>query len=321
MVTPAAKREAVAHLRATFKMSERRACTVVGANPMTVRYRSVRRPDGQLRERLRALAHERRRFGYRRLHALLRREGYALNHKRLFRLYREERLTVRKRGGRKRAVGTRAPLAVPLRPNERWSLDFVSDQLACGRRLRILTVVDDRTREVPGAGRRHLALRRAGCPRARPARCRTRPADDDRQRQRHRADRERDPLTGRRASGRLALHCARKADPERLHRELQRPPARRALERGPVPLAPHARAVLAAWRADYKTTRPHSRLGWLTPNDYAAAILRPRRSHDLSNLDGFGLPRLPTSTAEFQAPLDRVGGNVTREPAAGPSAA
>ncbi len=71
---------------------------------------------------------------------------------------------------------------------------------------------------------------------------------------------------------------------------------------------PHARAVLAAWRADYKTTRPHSRLGWLTPNDYAAAILRPRRSHDLFNLDGFGLPRLPTLTAEFQPPLDRSSG-------------
>lgn len=81
---------------------------------------------------------------YRRLHILLRREGHVVNHKRLFRLYREERLRC---GGRKRAMGTRAPLALPLAPNARWSLDFVSDQLLDGRRFRILVVVDDCTRE------------------------------------------------------------------------------------------------------------------------------------------------------------------------------
>ena len=97
--------------------------------------------------RLKALASERRRFGYRRLHILLRREGIALNHKKLFRLYREERLTVRRRGGRKRALGTRAPMTLPQGPNQRWSLDFVSDMLADGRRFRVLVVVDDFTRE------------------------------------------------------------------------------------------------------------------------------------------------------------------------------
>jgi putative transposase len=147
MVTPAVKREAVAHLRSAFEMSERRACRVTGCVRMTMRYR-LRRPDDQaLRERLRALAHERRRFGYRRLHVFLKREGYAVNHKRLFRLYREERLAVRRRGGRKRALGTRAPMTVPQSPNERWSIDFVSDQFLDGRRLRILAVVDDCTRE------------------------------------------------------------------------------------------------------------------------------------------------------------------------------
>ena len=146
MVTPAAKREAVAHLRSALEMSERRACRVTGCVRMTMRYRS-RRPDDQaLRERLRTLAHERRRFGYRRLHCFWR-EGYAVNHKRLFRLYREERLAVRRRGGRKRALGTRAPMVVPQSPNERWSIDFVSDQFLDGRRLRILAVVDDCTRE------------------------------------------------------------------------------------------------------------------------------------------------------------------------------
>ncbi len=96
-------------------------------------------------QRLKALAEERRRFGYRRLHVLLRREGHAVNRKRVQRIYREEKLTVRRRGGRKRAIGTRAPLDVPRQSNERWSLDFVSDQMTDGRRFRILAVVDDRS--------------------------------------------------------------------------------------------------------------------------------------------------------------------------------
>ncbi len=104
MVTPAAKREAVAHVRSAFELSERRACRIIGCVRMTVRYCSRRPADTELRDRLRALAHERRRFGYRRLHVLLRREGFVVNHKRLFRIYREERLMVRRRGGRKRAI-------------------------------------------------------------------------------------------------------------------------------------------------------------------------------------------------------------------------
>jgi putative transposase len=147
MVTPAAKREAVAHLRSAFELSERRVCRIIGCVRMTVRYHSRRPDDADLRQRLRALAHERRRFGYRRLHVLLRREGFQVNHKRLFRLYREERLMVRRRGGRKRALGTRAPMLIPQWPNDRWSLDFVADQLIDGRRMRVLIVVDDCTRE------------------------------------------------------------------------------------------------------------------------------------------------------------------------------
>ena len=96
---------------------------------------------------MREIANERRRFGYRRLAILLRREGKGMNLKKVYRLYREERLTVRKRGGRKRALGTRAPMAIPQGPNQRWSLDFVSDQLTEGRRFGILAVVDDCTRE------------------------------------------------------------------------------------------------------------------------------------------------------------------------------
>ena len=128
--------------------SQRRACGLIGLDPKTYRYASRRPDDAAVRTRLKELALERRRFGYRRLHILLRREGIELNHKKLFRLYREERLTVKKRGGRKRALGTRAPMTLPQGPNQRWSLDFVCDMLADGRRFRILVVVvDDFTRE------------------------------------------------------------------------------------------------------------------------------------------------------------------------------
>jgi putative transposase len=127
--------------------SQRRACSLIGMQPKTYRYASTRGDDGKVRERLRALASLRRRFGYRRLLLLLRREGIELNHKKLFRLYREERLSVRRRGGRKRALGTRAPMFLPQARNQRWSLDFVSDVLADGRRFRVLVVVDDFTRE------------------------------------------------------------------------------------------------------------------------------------------------------------------------------
>ena len=129
MVTPVAKRQAVAHLVEAHKMSERRACRVLGCCRMTMRYEVVRQDDPVLRERLKELAKARRRFGYRRLHVFLRREGHAVNHKRLFRIYREEQLHVRRSGGRKRAMGTRAPMVLPLLPNQRWSLDLVSDQM------------------------------------------------------------------------------------------------------------------------------------------------------------------------------------------------
>ena len=147
MVGPAAKREAVACLKEQFQMSERRACEVVAADRKMVRYQSRRPPETELRERLRSLANERRRFGYRRLFIMLRREGEPSGINRIYRLYREEGLGVRKRKGRKRAIGVRAPLLVEARPNARWSLDFVHDQMANGRRFRVLNITDDVTHE------------------------------------------------------------------------------------------------------------------------------------------------------------------------------
>lgn len=127
--------------------SQRRACRLVGLAPKVFRYRTRRSDDGVLRTRLKALAAVRRRFGYRWLHLLLKHEGIVVNHKKVYRIYREEKLVVRRRGGRKRALGTRAPIALPAGPNGRWSLDFVSDAFSDGRRFRVLAVVDDFTRE------------------------------------------------------------------------------------------------------------------------------------------------------------------------------
>ena len=149
-MTPAAKRDAVARLRKTHRVSERRACSVLGVDRSSVRYRSVRPDDANLRKAMKAVADERRRFGYRRVHVMLEREGWQVSQKKIRRLYAEEKLQVKRRGGRKRALGTRRPMLVPDRANERWSLDFVSDAFTDGRRFRVLAIVDDFSRECLG---------------------------------------------------------------------------------------------------------------------------------------------------------------------------
>jgi putative transposase len=147
-MTPAERRAAVHRVRERYGLSERRACRLLGTGRSTVRYRGRGRADeGQLRRRLLELAAERPRFGYRRLHALLRREGVAINHKRVERLYRAEGLAVRRRGRKRVARDGRGRAALPERPNQQWGIDFVSDTLAWGRRIRLFTVVDVFTRE------------------------------------------------------------------------------------------------------------------------------------------------------------------------------
>ena len=146
-MTPAVKREAVVHLMEAHQVSQRRACDVLQVDRSSARYQSRRGEDAELRDAIKRVSRERRRFGYRRIHVMLAREGFAVNHKKVRRIYTEEKLQVRRRGGRKRALGTRKPMALPDGPNQRWSLDFVSDALTDGRRFRILTVVDDFSRE------------------------------------------------------------------------------------------------------------------------------------------------------------------------------
>ena len=199
-----------------------------------IRYRSCRPPDTRAARPTARSGQRRRRFGYRRLFILLRREGEPSGINRIYRLYREEGLTVRRRRARRRAVGTRAPILVEAKANARWSLDFVHDQFACGRRFRILNIVDDVTRECLAAipdtsisGRRvarelTVLIERRGKPGMIVS-------DNGTE------------LTSNailawcaRASDRLALHRAGQADAERLLRKFQRPDARRAAEREPV---------------------------------------------------------------------------------------
>jgi len=127
--------------------NQKRACALARIDPRVYRRAPKRPADTNLRDRLNELSSERRRFGYRRLHILLKREGWELNRKKLYRIYREEGLTVRKRDERTRAVGTRAPMVIAQGPNQRWSLDFVSDSLSCGRWFYILIEIDDFSRD------------------------------------------------------------------------------------------------------------------------------------------------------------------------------
>jgi putative transposase len=148
VVTPGQRRAVITHAKRTAAISERRACRLLGVHRSLVRYESIRPSEAELRARLKALAEQRPNWGSPRLTWLLRREGRAVNHKKVERLYREEGLTVRRRR-RKRVARPRVEMPTPKRANEQWSMDFMRDQLAGGRVFRLLTVVDHYTRESP----------------------------------------------------------------------------------------------------------------------------------------------------------------------------
>ncbi len=149
MVGPAAKREVISYTSKQYDVSERRACRAMKFPRSTVRYKRQRPDDEKLRGRLRAIAMQRRRFGSPRLTVMLRREGFKVNHKRVERIYAEEGLQIKKRKKRRETAALRVVIPTPTKPNKRWSMDFVSDALADGRRFRCLTIVDDFSRESP----------------------------------------------------------------------------------------------------------------------------------------------------------------------------
>ena len=149
MVTPESRRTAVTLAMETATISERRACRFTGFARSSQRYVTQRPARTELRARLKELASQRPRWGSRRLHILLTREGHTVNHKLVERVYREEGLTVRRRRAKKLVAIPRVPLPLPSGANARWSIDFVSDALGDGRKVRALTIVDDYTRECP----------------------------------------------------------------------------------------------------------------------------------------------------------------------------
>ena len=288
MVTPVARREAVAHLCQGYPVSQRRACRVIGADRTSIRYRRRRLDDADARVRLRELAAVRRRFGYRRLQILLRREGTRMNHKKLRRLYAEERLQVRRRGGRKRALGTRAPMALPQAVNQRWSLDFASDALADGRRFRILAVVDDFSREclclvadTSLSGKRVAReLDAVIAVRGRPQQC----VSDNGTELTSMAilawSQERRVEWHYIAPGKPQQNAFAESFIGRLRDE--------CLNETLFTSLAHARAALAEWRHDYNTIRPHSGIGNVPPAAYTnAGVHAMQRDGTLRSLAGF----------------------------------
>jgi putative transposase len=267
-VTPAARREAVAHLKGAHEVSERRACAVLGADRSSVRYRSRRSDDSEIRARIRDLAVRRRRFGYRRLHFLLSREGCHMNQKRFRRIYREEGLQVRRRGGRKRALGTRAPLTVPSKPNERWSMDFVSDSFTDGRRFRVLAVVDDCTREClalePDTSlsgpRVSRELDRIIARRGKPAACVSDNGTELTSMAILKWQKDRNVDWHYIQPGKPQQNAFAESFIGRLRDECLNETLFSSLD--------EARALLEAWREDYNRVRPHSSLANRTPEEF-----------------------------------------------------
>lgn len=147
MVSPQARREAVGILIVERALGVTRACGLMGISRSLYGYRSRRSPALELRSRIAELAALKRRYGYRRIHVLLRREGWSVNHKRTYRLYREQGLMVRKRKRKRIGIAERLVMPAPSAPNQSWSMDYVADALIDGRKLRALTIVDDFTRE------------------------------------------------------------------------------------------------------------------------------------------------------------------------------
>ena len=298
------------HVRKVHQLSQRRACRLLGMDVSSYRYRSRRPDDGPLRERLRGLAAIRRRFGYRRLGWLLEREGAKVNLKKVYRLYREEGLAVKRRRGRRRAIGTRAPIVVPRDPNQRWSLDFVSDQLANGRRFRILAVLDDFNSEglatVPDfslSGLRVIReLEAIIAIRGKPAMIVSDNGTELTSNAVLRWSADQGIEWHYIAPGKPMQNAFVESFNGRLRDE--------CLNEHVFTTLAEARQIIEAWRIDYNTVRPHGRLGRLPPAVFGATRRRPEEQRDgtLRSIEGFApRPVAPSSErakAEQAQPAD-----------------
>ena len=262
-----------------FNTSERRACRVLGVQRSIIRYRGRKDPQLALRMRLRDLAGARVRWGYRKLHVLLGREGWKVNHKRVYRLYKQEGLELRLKTKKKRVALPRVPCPPAAAPNERWSLDFVSDRLADGRPYRVLTLVDNVSRVSPDievdfslTGRRVTqVLDRAvllyGLPKAI---C----VDNGPEF----SGRELDAWAYRKG---VTLCFSRPGKPtdnafvESFNGRLRQ----ECLNTHWFETIKQAQAALEGWRQEYNTERPHNSLGLKTPAEFAAAWKPPEAAN------------------------------------------
>jgi putative transposase len=269
MVSPQVKREAVMALMNERSFGVTRACGLVQISVSLYRYRSRRADCAQLRERICDIAAVKRRYGYRRVHILLRREGWSVNRKLTYRLYREAGLAVRRRKRKRIGPFERKPLPKPLAANQSWSMDFVSDGLADGRRLRCLAIVDDCTREcvaievdtsITGARVKAVLERLAdlrGLPRS---------ITVD-----HGPEFEGQVLDAWAYERCVHLSFIRPGKPnENAYIESFNGKFRDEClnEHWFITMA-QARRAIEAWRIEYNTERPHSSLGQLTPEEFA----------------------------------------------------
>jgi putative transposase len=279
VVSPQARREAVGILTAERGLGVTRACGLVGISRSLYRYCSRRSPAMTLRARIAELAAMKRRYGYRRIHVLLRREGWSVNHKRTYRLYHEQGLMVRKRKRKRIALVERLVRKAPQAPNESWSMDYVADALIDGRKLRALTIVDDFTREclaievdtsLPGS--RVVAV----LERLRDLRGLPKSITVD-----HGPEFEGRILDAWAYKNRVDLAFIRPGKPvDNCYIESFNGRFRDEClnEHWFITMA-HARSTIEAWRIEYNTERSHSSLGDLTPEEFRAAHAS-RRSAD-----------------------------------------
>ena len=258
-------------MRAKHPISERSACRLVGIARTVLHYQGAAQPlNDELKGRLVELAGERRRFGYRRLHVLVRREGWRVNHKRTWRLYREAELHVRRRRKRGQPTVERQPLVRPAAPDATWSMDFIFDRVGEASALKVLNIVDDFTKEavdiVAGNSIRGTdvvrVLEQAVRFRRLPQAIRTDQGPE---------------FTGRALQGwadergvQLKLIQAGKPTQNAYVESFNARFRDECLNEHVFRNLAHARAVIGQWRTDYNERRPHSALGYLTPREFAA---------------------------------------------------
>mgnify|MGYP005645067481 CR=1 FL=1 len=266
----------IQYLRSAYKVSGRRACDVVSLAHSTYHYRSVAPAHIGLRQRLRDLALSRVGWGYRRLTTVLQREGWAVGHKLVYRLYREENLLLRPKQ-RRRRVSHQARIlsSTPHQVNEQWSMDFMSDALGNGHRFRVLTIVDDFSRESVyiGVGSHFCGIQvaqiLAGLARRRSAPKKIRVDNGP--------EFTSVALDQWAYWNEVQLVFSRPATPtDNAHIESFNARVRKeCLNAHWFESIPDARAKLRAWRRQYNEEHPHSALGYLTPNAYAQKHAKP----------------------------------------------